>query len=79
MKKVAVYVGNLHPSVTEATLFDLFNGVGPVASTRVVRDRKTRVSLGYAYVNFHNPDDGLFFFGSFFFFGNKKINKKFFS
>jgi len=56
-QSASLYVGELHPDVSESVLFDLFNRVGPVASIRVCRDAITKRSLGYAYVNFHNVQD----------------------
>lgn len=54
---VSLYVGDLEENVGEGQLYDLFKEVGTVVSVRVCRDQIKRSSLGYAYVNYSNPQE----------------------
>lgn len=53
-----VYVGSLHPGITEEMLRSLFEPFGPILRLELMRDRSTNISRGYAFITFANIDDG---------------------
>ena len=57
LQPVTLYVGNLDETVSEEQLFAHFSKYGPLHSLKIVVDRTTRKSKGFAYVNFMFPKD----------------------
>ncbi|XP_060799592.1 polyadenylate-binding protein 1-like 2 [Neoarius graeffei] len=54
----SLYVGDLHPDVTEMMLVEMVSHAGPIHSVHMCRDKKTFSSRGYTFVNFlHRADD----------------------
>jgi RNA recognition motif-containing protein len=51
-----IYVGNLPFSTTEADLESMFAQHGAVASVRVITDRETGRSRGFAFVEMGDPN-----------------------
>jgi RNA recognition motif-containing protein len=51
-----LYVGNLAFSTEEHTLEGLFGEVGPVTSVRLMRDKATGQSRGFAFVEMESED-----------------------
>ena len=45
-----LYIGNLSYRASEAELTDFFVGCGPVSEVRIVKDRRSGRSKGYAFV-----------------------------
>ena len=53
-----IYVSNLGFSVTDADLSTLFGEFGQVVSAKVIMDRETGRSRGFAFVEMSNEEDG---------------------
>ena len=52
----SLFIGNLPFDVSEESLYELFGDAGEINSVRVIRDRKTNVGKGFAYVEFKEKE-----------------------
>ena len=52
-----IFVGNLPFNVNEADLTDVFSQFGNIMELRLVRDKNTGNSKGFAFVQFENACD----------------------
>lgn len=55
---MTLYVGNIHFSVTNEDLEEAFGQFGAVKSAKVVMDRETNRSRGFAFVEMADSDGG---------------------
>jgi RNA recognition motif-containing protein len=52
-----IYISNLHFSISEAELKQLFEQYGKVLSLRLILDKKTKKSKGFAFIEMENDDE----------------------
>lgn len=52
-----LYVGNLHPEVTDMELFNYFRPYGDVLSCRIMKDIYSGESRGFAFISFKSKED----------------------
>jgi len=54
-----IYIANLHFSVTEPELQQLFEQYGTVLSVNLIIDKKTKKSKGFAFIEMNNKEQAL--------------------
>lgn len=53
-----LFVGNLDYTVKDEHLLELFQQAGEVSSAKIIRDRETGRSKGFAFVEMPNDEEG---------------------
>lgn len=53
-----IFVSNISFKVREQSLSELFSQYGEVASVRIIKDKETRRSKGYGFVEMPNDNEG---------------------
>jgi len=52
-----IFISNISFKVREQALSDLFSQYGEVTSVRIIKDKETRRSKGYGFVQMANDDE----------------------
>lgn len=52
-----IFVAGLSYQITEADLRELFEEYGEVSSAKIIKDKETRRSKGYGFVEMNNDDE----------------------
>jgi len=53
-----IFVSNISFKVREEALSELFSQYGEVTSTRIIKDKETKRSRGFGFVEMANDEDG---------------------
>lgn len=53
-----IFVSNISFKVREQALSELFSQFGEVTSVRIIKDKETKRSRGFGFVEMANDDDG---------------------
>jgi RNA recognition motif-containing protein len=53
-----IFISNISFKVREQALSDLFSQYGEVTSVRIIKDKETRRSKGYGFVEMANDEQG---------------------
>jgi RNA recognition motif-containing protein len=53
-----IYVGNMHFSLTNDDVFNLFTQFGSVVSAKIINDKETGRSKGFGFVEMENDAEG---------------------
>lgn len=54
-----IYIGNLPQDIYEDELLEMFEEYGAVKSVKIIKDRYTKISRGYAFVKMDDKDAAL--------------------
>ncbi|XP_042898473.1 polyadenylate-binding protein 1A-like [Parasteatoda tepidariorum] len=54
---MSLFVSNLHPDCTESTLYKKFRSAGKILNIHIARNKESKRSLGFGYINFADKND----------------------